>query len=257
MKGFWLANKNLQDIIATNQVAKVSSIHSYTRLLSTFFFLLMIFISAASVAQVTDDNKLAQYQKTVNERVVKIVNELNISDSTVYSNMVSVISNQYFRVNTIHEESKTTVDEIKKRGLLKEEAEAAIKKEEENKSAKLLQQHGAFIALLKKDLNDSQVEKIKDAMTYRVFPITYAAYQDMLPGLTAEQKDKIFNWLKEARELAMDAESADKKHAVFGKYKGRINNYLSAAGYDMKKEGEEWQKRIKEREEKKTSQQGS
>jgi hypothetical protein len=37
---------------------------------------------------------------------------------------------------------------------------------------------------------------------------------------------------------------------VFGKYKGRINNYLSAAGYDMKKEGEEWQKRIKQRQEK-------
>ena len=34
-----------------------------------------------------------------------------------------------------------------------------------------------------------------------------------------------------------------KKHAWFGKYKGRINNYLSAAGYDLKKEGEDWQKR--------------
>ena len=44
----------------------------------------------------------------------------------------------------------------------------------------------------------------------------------------------------------MDAESSNKKHEWFGKYKGRINNYLSAAGYNMKKEGEEWQKRIKE-----------
>ena len=81
-------------------------------------------------------------------------------------------------------------------------------------------------------------------MTYRVFPITYAAYQDMLPNLTTEQKEKIYNWLKEARELAMDAESSDKKHAVFGKYKGRINNYLSAEGYDVKKEGEAWAKRV-------------
>jgi hypothetical protein len=88
-------------------------------------------------------------------------------------------------------------------------------------------------------------------MTYRVFPITYAAYLDMLPNLTTEQKDKIYSWLKEARELAMDAGSSEKKHEVFGKYKGRINNYLSAAGYDMKKEGEAWQKRIKEREQKK------
>jgi thiol-disulfide isomerase/thioredoxin len=67
---------------------------------------------------------------------------------------------------------------------------------------------------------------------------------DMLQNLTQQQKDQMYAWLVEARELAMDEGSSDAKHAVFGKYKGRINNYLSAAGYDMKKEGEEWQKRI-------------
>jgi hypothetical protein len=54
----------------------------------------------------------------------------------------------------------------------------------------------------------------------------------------------MYGWLVEARELAMDEGSSEKKHAVFGKYKGRINNYLSAEGYDMKKEGEDWGKRI-------------
>ena len=87
-------------------------------------------------------------------------------------------------------------------------------------------------------------------MTYRVLPITFAAYLDMLPRLTNEQKDTIYYWLQVAREQAMDAGSSEKKHAVFGRYKGKINNYLSAAGYDMKKEGEDWQKRIKERNEK-------
>jgi mRNA-degrading endonuclease RelE of RelBE toxin-antitoxin system len=84
-------------------------------------------------------------------------------------------------------------------------------------------------------------------MTYKVYPITYTAYQDELPNLTEPQKAKIKAWLIEARENAIDAESSEKKHAWFGKFKGRINNYLSAQGYDMKKEGEEWQKRIKER----------
>ena len=32
----------------------------------------------------------------------------------------------------------------------------------------------------------------------------------------------------------MDAGTSEEKHAIFGKYKGRINNYLSKAGYDMK-----------------------
>lgn len=32
----------------------------------------------------------------------------------------------------------------------------------------------------------------------------------------------------------MDAGSSDEKHTMFGKYKGRINNYLSAEGFDVK-----------------------
>jgi len=53
--------------------------------------------------------------------------------------------------------------------------------------------------------------------------------------------------LIEARELAIDAESSKAKHGWFDKYKGRINNYLSAQGYDLKKENEEWQKRNKDK----------
>jgi hypothetical protein len=69
----------------------------------------------------------------------------------------------------------------------------------------------------------------------------------MIPTLIDAQKVKIFEWLKEARELAMDGESSEKKHAVFGKFKGRINNYLSSEGYDLKKETSDWQLRIKAR----------
>ena len=62
-----------------------------------------------------------------------------------------------------------------------------------------------------------------------------------------EEKAQIYAWLIEAREFALDAENSNKKHAAFGKYKGRINNYLAKRGYDLKKEREEWYKRIKAR----------
>ena len=32
---------------------------------------------------------------------------------------------------------------------------------------------------------------------------------------------------------------------MFGKYKGRINNYLSQQGYDLKQEERSWQERRK------------
>ena len=84
-------------------------------------------------------------------------------------------------------------------------------------------------------------------MTYGVVDVTYKAYCDMIPTLTAEEKEQIMVWLVEARELALDAESSNKKHETFNKYKGRINNYLSKRGYDIQKEREEWEKRVKAR----------
>ncbi|RYY10243.1 MAG: DUF3826 domain-containing protein [Cytophagaceae bacterium] len=86
--------------------------------------------------------------------------------------------------------------------------------------------------------------QVKDGMTYRVLPITMTAYEDMLPTLTAAQTTQMQAWLTEAREHAMDAGTSQEKHAWFGKYKGRINNYLSAAGIDMNQAGKDWQARL-------------
>jgi hypothetical protein len=80
-------------------------------------------------------------------------------------------------------------------------------------------------------------------MTYNVVTVTYNAYVDMIPTLKNEQKQQIMAWLVEAREYAMDAESSEKKHSWFGKYKGRINNYLSKEGFDINEERKEWEKR--------------
>lgn len=84
-------------------------------------------------------------------------------------------------------------------------------------------------------------------MTYGVLKVTYDSHLDMIPTLKDEEKAQIMAWLVEARELAMDAENSNKKHAAFGKYKGRINNYLTGRGYDLKKEREAWYERIKAR----------
>jgi len=195
-----------------------------------------------------DNNQQQQdYLKAITTRSEKIVNVLEIDDSDKYHTVLNELVDQYSRINTIHEQSKEVIDQIERQSLSKEATEEAVKQQEAKKKEQLEQRHAKFIAQLKNNLSEDQLEKVKDGMTYRVFPITYAGYLDMLPSLTTEQKNQIYAWLKEARELAMDAESAEKKHAVFGKYKGRINNYLSQAGYDLKKESKAWQERIKER----------
>ena len=92
-------------------------------------------------------------------------------------------------------------------------------------------------------LNDKQVETIKDAMTYNLFHIRYDDFMDLLPNLTESDKNRVYHWLVEAREFSMDFETPRKMRQMFTKYRGRINNYLSSRGYDLRKATEEQEAR--------------
>jgi hypothetical protein len=70
--------------------------------------------------------------------------------------------------------------------------------------------------------------------------VTFNAYKEIIPTLTEPQQAHILELLKAAREEAIDGGSADEKSAVFKKYKGKINNYLSKEGVDEAKARQEW-----------------
>ncbi len=210
------------------------------------FLLVSAFCLLAIVSNGQDIEKKAEkeraYTQTITKRADKIVQTLGTADSV---NVREVIVARYRQINDIHNHYNDQKKAIKeKRFDTKEKQESALQKNETERLAKLEKGHRKYIARLDKYLDESQLEKVKDGMTYGVVPITYKGYQEMLPNLTAEQKKQILSWLHEARDYAMDAESSEKKHAWFGKYKGRINNYLSASGIDMKKASKEWEERI-------------
>lgn len=203
---------------------------------------LMLMFSVSLKAQKED----TAYTRVIYERAGKIVKTLQLNNNSKEAKLQSLVADQYRQLNGIHEGSKLVASSIKQNSTLSKGAkDTAILKEDEKKMALLKQQHEKFITLLKKEVGDTEIEKIKDGMTYSVMPITYKAYNDMLPMLTEVQRKKIYDYLVEAREFAMDAESSDKKHWWFGKYKGRINNYLSAEGIDTKKAREEWEAKLK------------
>jgi hypothetical protein len=198
--------------------------------------------TAQNTIQVSEQE--AAYNKTIRQRAEKIVAVLDISDSEKSSRVATIIADQYKALNKIHNDRDEKIKTIKSHG--NEQAQAAEVARLQEEVNRLLQvRHASYLTSLGRELNAQQIDQVKDGMTYGVVNITYKGYQDMIPTLTAEQKKQILTWLIEAREIAMDAESSDKKHAWFGKYKGRINNYLSAAGYDLKKLGNEWQTRLK------------
>jgi hypothetical protein len=160
-------------------------------------------------------DSMDEYKRITNERADKIVATLGINDNAERLQVRELIAEWYRTLSMaqVGLESFAPRDKI---------AEA------------LLAAHRRFVAQLEARLSPEQVELVKDGLTYGVVPRTYDGYLDLLPTLTAEQKIEIKSQLLEAREYALDGFSADAKHAIFGKYKGRINNYLSNAGYDLK-----------------------
>ncbi|WP_442591107.1 DUF3826 domain-containing protein [Pedobacter sp. AW31-3R] len=214
-------------------------------------FLLFIMLVSCSISGMAQTNKVAEdsvYRAAIQDRSWKIVQKLQLNDSAKAIQLREVIAAQYISLNEVYTKRDVKEKEIKSNSLLNKEAKQdSMNKNQLTSELSVAKLHKPYLKKLSHLLNKEQVVAVKDGMTYGVVPLTYGAYMEMLPQLTAPQKKQIMEWLVEAREKAMDAESSKKKHAWFGKYKGRINNYLSAAGIDMKKEGEAWQERIKAR----------
>lgn len=213
--------------------------------LTIFVTLITLSATNAQTIKLNSDGRDKDYVNTILERSKKVTDALNITGTEKGTQVLNIVANRYFELNDIYEER----DSLKKAassltGDSKKQAQAFA---ESQKDSKLYRSHFAFDANLSLFLDEAGIETVKDVMTYNVVKVTYDAQCDMIPTLKEEEKVQILAWLKEAREFAIDAESSRKKHEAFGKYKGRINNYLSKRGYDLTKEREEWAKRVKAR----------
>ena len=202
---------------------------------------------SAQTVGLNKENRDTKYVETIINRSRKIVDKLGLTDVKTAENVCNVIANRYFELNDIYEIRDAKVKTVKESDLTGEAKKEATKAADNEKDAALYRSHFAFPAALSLFLDEKQIEAVKDGMTYGVVKVTYDSHLDMIPTLKEEEKAQMYAWLIEAREFALDAENSDKKHAAFGKYKGRINNYLAKRGYDLKKEREEWYKRIKAR----------
>ena len=183
-------------------------------------------LSLTANAQVTlnTEGQDPQYVETIKGRAQKIVDGLQFTDAQKAENVRNIIANRYFLLNDIHAKYD--------------------KNQQDALYAELYKHHFELASSLSLYLNEEQIDAVKDGMTYGRLKRDYNAQLEMIPTLTEEEKAQILIWLKEAREYAIDAADSKGKHFWFDKYRGRTNNWLSARGYDLKKERDEWMKRI-------------
>lgn len=184
-------------------------------------------LTASAQVALNTEGQDAKYVETIKGRAQKIVDGLALADALKAVNVRNIIANRYFLLNDIH-------------------SRYSQKNQQDSLYAELYKHHFELESALSLYLSSEQVDAVKDGMTYGRLKRDYNAQLDMIPSLKEEEKAQILVWLKEAREYAMDAADSKGKHFWFDKYRGRTNNWLSARGYDLKKERDNWMKRIEE-----------
>jgi hypothetical protein len=192
------------------------------------------------------NNEDEAYTLVIQGRADNIVDEMTFCDQALKVRVRDLIMDHYRFLSD--EEDARNADVGMLRETFADNAElrdAKIDLRKAEQELKVRDHHFAFVSALKMHINEEQIDQVKDGLTYNVCPNTYIAFQDMIPNLKPEEKDQVFIWLIEAREHAIDGGSSKDKHAWFGKYKGRINNYLSERGYDLKKLSEDWHERMR------------
>lgn len=184
---------------------------------------------APAETNLAPDQAEASYTQAIEKRTADILEVLALSNTNQATKVHEAVIAQYRSLRAWHDAN----DDKLKQAAKDTNAVAQIQE-----SLKPL--HDRFISTLSDNLTQAQLEQVKDKMTYGKVKVTYDAYLEIVPGLTDGDRAKILELLKAAREEAMDCGSSKEKDAVFKKYKGKINNYLSATGHDVAQAYKDW-----------------
>lgn len=208
------------------------------RMLALCFALALLHVSRAAEPTrppTSTDAEEQAYLRALADRCRNILLPLRLDSLAVSNRVHNLLMEQYQTLRRIHAERDRALDELNTRKTLSPDQQQQQREQIlQQTRAELQWAHQQFLERLGAELTPEQVDHIKDGMTYNLATVTYNAYLRLLPELTEDQKRHIHSLLLEAREQAMDEGSAREKHALFNRYKGRINNYLSAQGYDLK-----------------------
>ena len=175
----------------------------------------------------------AVYTTAIEGRTAAILKPLNLTDSVKSNELHDILIAQY---RALRARDEAIDSKLQAQG---QEINYSNRMDQLASTTRSL--HEQFLAKLNQDLTPAQVDQVKDLMTYNKVKFTYDGYCSIVPDLTDADKAKIMDFLKDAREEAMDGGSAREKSSIFQKYKDEINVYLDAHGHNVAKATSDWQ----------------
>jgi Spy/CpxP family protein refolding chaperone len=149
------------------------------------------------------------------KRADGIMKALNITDASKATAVKQNVANFVITVKNVYDGDPKTISDAQKAELVK--ARDTL--------------YASFAA---DKLDEKQIETIKNGLAANRIKIEYDAFLDLIPKLTDEQKTWLKAQLLECADEAVLLNSGEEKLALFMNRRGRINNYLSKQGYDLK-----------------------
>ena len=131
----------------------------------------------------------AAYTRAIEARTADILALLEITNPAVKAKVHDVTIAQYRALRAWHDANDAKLKAARGDTNVTAQIRASLKS-----------LHDEFIANLSASLTPEQVEKVKDKMTYGKVQFTYAGYLAAYSNLSEENKQKILELLKEARE---------------------------------------------------------
>ncbi len=203
---------------------------------------LLLFALSITQPSISQTNTSAEMTATKDDshttRAAAIVSKLNIKDEHKRKQTQSLLTDHFKELETIFDNRKKEMQNAETAGS-KELADSRARTAWDAANGKLNKLYAAFLGKLSILLTLDETEMLKDQMTENGLQREYNHYLTLLPNLSAQQKLQVTAYLKEARENAMNAATAQNRVEWFIKFRGRANNYLAAAGYDLRKATEE------------------
>ncbi len=179
-------------------------------------------------------------EASLNKHIKPILDALSLNDDAKEAKVRSVLS-EFFAAHTAWHQANDAV----LKGLWNDFNHARSKQDKAGADKALAEidsvyatfkpQHDKLISGLSTVLSSEQIATAEDVLTVNKVKVTYNAYLEIFPTLTAEQKAVVLKDLQAAREQATDAGSMTEKSAFFKKYKIEIEeDYLTGQRYDPK-----------------------
>lgn len=179
--------------------------------------------------ELTSEEKQAKSDQEVEKKAIEWVGSLNLKDTSKEHRLQAIIITHLKAVRDWNNEHPGTMVPA---GINPATGQKLSDLERQiiAMSSMPLTVHDNLMTGLRKDLTEEQAALILDKYTIGKVQFTMAGYKSIIPDLTAPEEEAILNYLKQAREQAVDFKSMKQISAIFEIYKTKSEQYLNNNG---------------------------